>query len=77
MFVAALEATPIEMAAAADVDLEDDDSRRAMLEEDEEARFYASKVDDFRFFTHQCLPRTAALLRQISSPDRTALTAVL
>ena len=59
------------------VDLEDDETRRELLEKDDEARFYAGKVDDFRFFTHQCLPRTAALLRQISSPDRSALTAVL
>ena len=65
------------IATAKDVDLEDDESRRELLTADDEARFYASKLDDFRFFAHQCLPRTAALLRQISSPDRTALTAVL
>ncbi len=67
----------IEIADGEGVDLEDDEHRRELLENDDEARFYAGKVDDFRFFTHQCLPRTAALLRQISSPDRTALTAVL
>ena len=58
-------------------DLEDDDARLELLKSDDEARFYAGKIDDFRFFANQCLPRTAALLRQISSPDRTALTAVL
>jgi alkylation response protein AidB-like acyl-CoA dehydrogenase len=65
------------IAVEKEVDLEDDDLRLELLESDDEARFYASKIDDFRFFTHQCLPRTAGLLRQISSPDRTALTAVL
>ena len=44
---------------------------------DSEARFYASKIDNLRFYVHQVLPRTAGLLRAITSTDRTVMTSVL
>jgi alkylation response protein AidB-like acyl-CoA dehydrogenase len=65
------------MAAAAGVDLMDARARAGWLADSAEARFYAGKVDNLRFYCAQHLPRTVALRAAIKSTDRSALEAVL
>ena len=65
------------LAEGAGVDLGDGEARGAWLADNAEARFYAGKADNLRFYTHQHLPRTSALLHAIRSTDRTVLDAVL
>ena len=62
-----------ELAAAAGTTPND----AAWLAGDDEARFYAGKLDNLRFYVHQVLPRTAGLLRTITATDRTVMDAVL
>lgn len=62
-----------ELAKAAGTTIDD----AAWLAGDDEARFYRGKLDNLRFFVHQVLPRTAGLLRAVTSTDRTVLDAVL
>jgi alkylation response protein AidB-like acyl-CoA dehydrogenase len=62
-----------ELASAAGTSPDD----TAWIAGDDEARFYAGKVDNLRFFVHQVLPRTAGLLKTITATDRTVLNAVL
>jgi alkylation response protein AidB-like acyl-CoA dehydrogenase len=61
------------LAAAAGTTIDDAE----WLATDDEALFYAGKLDNLRFFVHHVLPRTAGLLRMITSTDRTVLNAVL
>jgi alkylation response protein AidB-like acyl-CoA dehydrogenase len=65
------------LARGADVDLTDAEARGAWLHENAEARFYAAKADNLRFYAHQHLPRTGALLHAIKSTDRTVMDAVI
>ncbi len=64
------------MAADDGIDLSDKAARAAWLENNEEARFYASKGDDLRYFCHQFLPRTAAFELMIGSDDSSVLDCV-
>jgi len=64
------------LAADAGVDLSDKAARAAWLRESDEARFYASKGDDLRYFCHQFLPRTAAFELMIGSDDSSVLDCV-
>ena len=64
------------LAASAGVDLADADARRAFLDDNDDAKFYAAKGDNLRFYVHQHLPRTASLKHMITSMDRTVMTAV-
>lgn len=66
-----------ELSSEAGVDITDTEARTGWLREDSEARFYARKVDNLRFFAHQFLPRTAGLELQIAATDTTVLEAVL
>ncbi len=65
-----------ELASTAGVDLSDAEASRAWFASDSEAGFYSRKCDNFRFFAHQFLPRTAAALAAIKSSDRSALDSV-
>ncbi len=65
------------LAEADGVDLDDAKARGAWVRENAEARFYAGKADNLRFYVHQHLPRTAALSHAIRSTDRPVLDAVL
>ena len=67
---------PSAMAADAGVDMNDKAARTAWLNSNEEARFYASKGDDLRYFCHQFLPRTAAFELMIGSDDSSVLDCV-
>jgi alkylation response protein AidB-like acyl-CoA dehydrogenase len=65
------------LAQEAGVDLADATARGAWVQNHSEARFYQRKIDNLRYFAHQFLPRTAQWQRQITSPDRSVLEAVL
>jgi alkylation response protein AidB-like acyl-CoA dehydrogenase len=51
--------------------------RQAWAGDDEEKAFYAAKVDTARFFVHQLLSENAWRAAQITSADRSALTAAI
>jgi len=70
----ALIAAP-KLAALANGEL-DGEGRAEFLAANDEARFYAAKLDNLRYFAHQVLPRTAGLKAAILSEDRSALQAV-
>ncbi|MCO4770683.1 MAG: acyl-CoA dehydrogenase [Deltaproteobacteria bacterium] len=65
------------LAEADGIDLDDKEARAAWVEGNKEAKFYAGKADNLRFYTHQHLPRAASLLHAIKSTDRTVLEAIL
>jgi len=65
------------LASEASVDLTDTEARSSWLQGNDEAKFYAGKADNLRFYAHQHLPRTAALKHAITSTDRTVMEAVL
>jgi len=51
----------------------DFDARRKILEDQDQARFYASKIETARFFTHQILSQNRWKAAQIVSGDRSAI----
>ena len=65
------------LAEGAGVSLDDAEARSAWLADHDDARFYAGKLDNLRFYAHQHLPRTAGLKAAIMATDRTVLDAVL
>ena len=62
-----------QLASDSGVDLTDNAARATWLEGNAEARFYASKGDDLRYFCHQFLPRSAAFELMIGSADSSVL----
>jgi len=55
----------------------DPQAQKSLLEEDDEARFYAGKLDSMRFYVTQILPNVLARAASAKSEDRTVLDAVL
>ena len=55
----------------------DPETRQDLLRENDEARFYAGKLDSMRFYVTQILPNVQARAASVKSEDRTVLQAVL
>jgi alkylation response protein AidB-like acyl-CoA dehydrogenase len=55
---------------------ESPEQRRALLQDDSEARFYDGKVQAARFFVGNVLPETFSLAKSMKTPDRSALDIV-
>ena len=52
-------------------------AQKSLLEENDEARFYAGKLDSMKFYVTQILPNVEARATSAKSEDRTILDAVL
>lgn len=61
---------------AKDVDGGDDNARRELAQTQEDVCFYENKIHTARFFVHQLLPETQALLKSIQSNDTSALDVI-
>jgi alkylation response protein AidB-like acyl-CoA dehydrogenase len=55
----------------------DAETRKALAKENDEAKFYAGKVDSMKFYVTQILPNVQARAASAKSEDRTILDAVL
>ena len=55
----------------------DDEARKALIEQNDDARFYENKVKTASFFIYQILPEARAILKSIQSGDRSALDVAL
>jgi len=55
----------------------DPEARRALAGENDEAKFYAGKLDSMKFYVTQILPNVQARAASAKSEDRTILDAVL
>ena len=55
----------------------DDDARKSLIEQNDEARYYAGKIDSMKFYVTQILPDVHAKAASVQSEDRTVLDAVL
>ncbi|TXD33931.1 acyl-CoA dehydrogenase [Lujinxingia vulgaris] len=59
------------------VDATDDEARKALIEQNDDVRFYENKVKTASFFIYQILPEARAILKSIQSGDRSALDVAL
>ncbi|RDV36344.1 acyl-CoA dehydrogenase [Bradymonadaceae bacterium TMQ3] len=55
----------------------DDEARKALIEQNDDARFYENKIKTASFFIYQILPEARAILKSIQSGDRSALDVAL
>ncbi|WP_158542548.1 acyl-CoA dehydrogenase [Lujinxingia litoralis] len=55
------------------VSADDAEARQALIEQNDDARFYENKVKTAQFFIYQILPEARAILKSIQSGDRSAL----
>ena len=59
------------------IDAADDEARKTLIEQNDDARFYENKVKTASFFIYQILPEARAILKSIQSGDRSALDVAL